>query len=219
MNYLLWLAQAGTPLPEEAAVEAATDTPAAFWGIIALGLVAILLVAGLQRQRIKRGGKFSATFARVFGLTIIATLGVALTFTSVTSDARAAAFTLLGTIAGYLVGAKVQPEEGSPTSKPPSGGGSPPAGGNPPPDEDETGSPPPQGGASKAVGAAVGAAAGAAAGAMAGAAAAGAASPREEEEGDETEEESEAAEEAAAEPEVEFEDAPAFDDESEEELA
>jgi hypothetical protein len=49
---------------------------------------------------------FNITFARLFGLISVAVLGVGLAFSNVNSTFAASAFTLLGTIAGYLAGAK-----------------------------------------------------------------------------------------------------------------
>lgn len=49
---------------------------------------------------------FSITFARLFGLLTVAVLAAALATGSVPMELGTAAFTLLGTIAGYLAGAK-----------------------------------------------------------------------------------------------------------------
>jgi hypothetical protein len=48
---------------------------------------------------------FSVTFARLYGLLVVAVVGALLAFSSTGSDLVTAAFTLLGTIAGYLAGA------------------------------------------------------------------------------------------------------------------
>ncbi len=53
----------------------------------------------------------NVTFSRLYGLITVAVLGVALAFAAVGEQSRTAAFTLLGTIAGYLAGA-------SPTTSP-----------------------------------------------------------------------------------------------------
>ena len=50
----------------------------------------------------------NSTSARMYGLILVAALGVALAFSNITSTALTAGFTLLGTIAGYLAGAKTQ---------------------------------------------------------------------------------------------------------------
>jgi hypothetical protein len=49
---------------------------------------------------------FNITFARLFGLITVAVLGVGLAFAKVTDTFAASAYTLLGTIAGYLAGAR-----------------------------------------------------------------------------------------------------------------
>ncbi len=49
---------------------------------------------------------FSITFARLFGLITIGILGVGLSFSTDKDSLAASGFTLLGTIAGYLAGAK-----------------------------------------------------------------------------------------------------------------
>lgn len=46
------------------------------------------------------------TFARVYGLLVVAAFAVTLAFASVGEEGRTAAFTVLGAIAGYLAGAK-----------------------------------------------------------------------------------------------------------------
>jgi hypothetical protein len=75
-----------------------------FIGIIALGALALIIFTAVYvKER-----QVSATFARVFALIVIAVLGVALGFASITSTTQTAGFTLLGTIAGYLAGTKTK---------------------------------------------------------------------------------------------------------------
>lgn len=75
--------------------------------ILTFGTIAIAALFALQGIRLLKGSPISANFTRAFGLIVIATLGTALALASIpdTSD-KSAAFTLLGTVAGYLVGAK-----------------------------------------------------------------------------------------------------------------
>ena len=61
---------------------------------------------------------FSITFARLYGLIVVAVAGALLAFSNVNSSLATAAFTLLGTVAGYLAGA-------SPTIGNPAPGGAP----------------------------------------------------------------------------------------------
>jgi hypothetical protein len=58
---------------------------------------------------------FNITFARLFGLITVAVLGVGLAFANVKESFAASAFTLLGTIAGYLAGAKPTVAGAAPT--------------------------------------------------------------------------------------------------------
>jgi hypothetical protein len=74
--------------------------------ILIFGAGSLLVVGVLQGIRLIKGGKFSATFARVYGLILIATLAAALVFANVDGASKTGAFTLLGTIAGYLAGAR-----------------------------------------------------------------------------------------------------------------
>jgi hypothetical protein len=61
---------------------------------------------------------FNITFARLFGLITVAVLGVGLAFANVSGSFAASAFTLLGTIAGYLAGAKPTVAGAAPTPHP-----------------------------------------------------------------------------------------------------
>jgi hypothetical protein len=49
---------------------------------------------------------FNITFARLFGLMTVAVLGAALALSATDDKLASSAFTLLGTVAGYLAGAK-----------------------------------------------------------------------------------------------------------------
>jgi hypothetical protein len=85
--------------------------------LLALGALALVIYAVVFITQ----KTVSATFARIFGLIVIAVLGVGLGFASISDTARTAGFTLLGTVAGYLAGAS--------TKTAPSGGGGGGAGG------------------------------------------------------------------------------------------
>jgi hypothetical protein len=62
------------------------------------------------------GRPFSITFARLFGLLTVAVLGAGLALSGQDPTFLGSAFTLLGTVAGYLAGAKpTAPAPGEPT--------------------------------------------------------------------------------------------------------
>lgn len=66
--------------------------------LLLFGGGALLMVGIIQVLRTLKGGQFSATFARVYGLILIATLASALVFADVDGESKTGAFTLLGTI-------------------------------------------------------------------------------------------------------------------------
>ena len=71
--------------------------------LVGFGGAALLVFTGIYIWR----HPLNITFARLYGLLVIAVLGVFMAFAEGLQDeARTAGFTLLGTIAGYLVGAK-----------------------------------------------------------------------------------------------------------------
>lgn len=85
------------------AAKTATDTnDERLYAILAFGVVVLAIFSSIYFVR----RNINVTFARLFGLAVVAVLGVALAFTDLTDAARTAAFTLLGAIAGYLAGAK-----------------------------------------------------------------------------------------------------------------
>jgi hypothetical protein len=69
-------------------------------GILAL-FVVVVVVTGGRRASTSR----FRSIARIYALLSVAGLGVGLAFASLSDNARTAAFTVLGTIAGYLAGA------------------------------------------------------------------------------------------------------------------
>jgi hypothetical protein len=58
------------------------------------------------QQRLSPVRPFNITFARLFGLMTVAVLGTALALSATDDKLASSAFTLLGTVAGYLAGAK-----------------------------------------------------------------------------------------------------------------
>ncbi|MFI5712956.1 hypothetical protein [Kribbella sp. NPDC051620] len=93
--------------------------------ILVFGFGTLLLFGGIylfidRRRRDRSKGHFNITFARLFGLITVAVLGGSLAFLGKDEQFTTSAFTLLGTIAGYLAGAKattgppVPPDEGGP---------------------------------------------------------------------------------------------------------
>ena len=88
------------------ATEQASVSSSSYKSILWFGAAAMAMVALIQAIRIMKGGQFSANFTRLYGLVLVATLGAALVVANVDTDARTGAFTLFGTIAGYLAGAR-----------------------------------------------------------------------------------------------------------------
>lgn len=84
----------------------------AMWPILIFGGVAMLAIVVLQAIRMSKGGLFSTNFIKAYGLILIATLGSALIFADADANAKTGAFTLLGTIAGYLAGAGKKSADG-----------------------------------------------------------------------------------------------------------
>jgi hypothetical protein len=82
----------------QAAEEASSNED--IWKIIFFGS---LIMAGVVVSRL---GKITATYARLYGFLAIATLGVVLAFSETAEAGRSGAFALLGTVAGYLAGAR-----------------------------------------------------------------------------------------------------------------
>jgi hypothetical protein len=104
----------GVSVSDLVAAAAATTTTASginsdLVGVLALGALALIIFAVVYL----RDKKLSATFARIFALIVVAVLGVGLGFATISNASRTAAFTLLGTVAGYLAGAKTQTPKSS----------------------------------------------------------------------------------------------------------
>lgn len=107
----------GSILAQATANGSSDDLTGNLIGILAFGGGALLVLTGVYWFR----RRMNATFARMYGLVLVAVLAVALAFADVQDEARTAAFALLGTIAGYLAGAKTQTQPAAPD------GGAPPA--------------------------------------------------------------------------------------------
>ena len=77
--------------------------------VLAFGALALGATAGVQ---IVKGKVFSANFVKLFGLVFIGTLATGIVFADIDTDTRTGAYTILGTIAGYLAGSRVAPTGG-----------------------------------------------------------------------------------------------------------
>lgn len=82
---------------------AASNNTAEFMWILGFGVLVILIAAlvTLRREQFS-----SATFMRMTGLLSIASIAGALVVLDIAGESLTAAFTVLGTIAGYLAGAQ-----------------------------------------------------------------------------------------------------------------
>lgn len=90
--------------------------------VLGFGTIALITTA---RVRTSQKREFDVFFVKLFGLLFVATLAVAVVFTDLSDDARIGAYTILGTIAGYLAGSKVPTEaEKKEAAETPGDGGS-----------------------------------------------------------------------------------------------
>jgi len=97
-----------TPAPT-APGAAATGTGAGFVsgaGFLAFAFGAFLVVAGTYVLLRLRGKEGPVTLVRVMALMFVVVAAVVLAFGSVASETKTAAFTVLGTIAGYLAASR-----------------------------------------------------------------------------------------------------------------
>jgi hypothetical protein len=76
-----------------------------FIATLAFGVLALAGTAVVQGLK---GRALTANFVKLFGLLFIGTLATAITFAGVDSETRTGAYTILGTIAGYLAGSRIQ---------------------------------------------------------------------------------------------------------------
>lgn len=116
------IAQTG-PVGQQA-FKAGTDNTLLLKWVLIFG-TAILVVAAIV-QVLSGRGFVSSNFTRVYGLAFIATLGTTLAFADVGDGARTGAYTVLGTIAGYLVSTRPIPAPGVKEQDETNGGKSPP---------------------------------------------------------------------------------------------
>lgn len=72
--------------------------------VLWFGGACLALLAGTQLVRILKSGMFSTNFAKLYGLLFVAIMGTVLVFVNVDDESKAPAYTLLGTVAGYLAG-------------------------------------------------------------------------------------------------------------------
>jgi hypothetical protein len=112
------LASTPTPTPAPGRSPSA-PAPAAGTELLLVAVAAVLLALAYviiyyllrRRSRPWRLVPDLQTFSRVYGLLVVATFATVLSFTGVSDEAKVAAYTILGTIAGYLAGAtKTTPE-------------------------------------------------------------------------------------------------------------
>lgn len=92
------------------------------------GVLALLALVQLIRIVADRKAKIGAGFLRLYGFLTIATLGMVLVFVNTDEATKAPAYTLLGTIAGYLAGTRPADNYGSGTTADEKGDGG--SGGN-----------------------------------------------------------------------------------------
>lgn len=76
---------------------------------LAFGFLALMGAAAVRMIDKK---EFGVYFVKLFGLLFIGTLAVAIVFADLEEGTRTGAYTILGTIAGYLAGSKVPPKGG-----------------------------------------------------------------------------------------------------------
>ena len=72
--------------------------------ILVFGAIGLITTAVVQTRK---NGLTPIYFVKLFGLVFIGTLAAAIVFVHIDSEARTGAYTILGTIAGYLAGSKI----------------------------------------------------------------------------------------------------------------
>lgn len=87
----------------DTAAETATDNTELMIAVLAFGALALLIVGAVQARR---GRAMTSNFVKLYGLLFIATLATAVVFPDLSDDARTGVYTVFGTIAGYLAGAR-----------------------------------------------------------------------------------------------------------------
>lgn len=89
--------------------ESSADNTDLFIATLAFGVLAL---GGTVAVQIIKGRGLTGNFVKLFGLLFIGTLATAITFAGIDSETRTGAYTILGTIAGYLAGSRVGPAPG-----------------------------------------------------------------------------------------------------------
>jgi hypothetical protein len=92
-----------------------SDSTELLIAILAFGVVALLATAYVHKQK-----ELNVYFVKLFGLLFIGTLAAAIVFADLADETRTGAYTILGTIAGYLAGSKV-PTDSDGDGKAPNG--------------------------------------------------------------------------------------------------
>jgi hypothetical protein len=80
--------------------------------ILWFGAAVLTLLAITQIIRILKGGQFSASFTKLYGLIFIVVLGTVLVFVDVPEEAKGAAYALFGVAAGYFATSGRSPKTG-----------------------------------------------------------------------------------------------------------
>jgi hypothetical protein len=76
-----------------------------FIAVLVFGLLTLAAVATVQSLK-QRG--LTENFVKLYGLLFVGTVATAVIFAGVNSEVRTGAYTILGTIAGYLAGGKIK---------------------------------------------------------------------------------------------------------------
>ena len=82
------------------------------WVVAGFGLLVLLIFAFIRIRTANARMGYSVAFSRTMGLITIAILGVVLAVATAPSDVKTAAFTLLGTIAGFFISDRGSSEKG-----------------------------------------------------------------------------------------------------------
>ncbi|MDO8151318.1 hypothetical protein [Isoptericola sp. b408] len=115
-----------SPSPSSGAV-AGSSGAEALDALLWFGLIAIIVGCAIYVLVVWGNKAKGITFIRLYALMVVAVLAAILAITNVVNESTAAAFALLGTIAGYLAGKR---DETKTTTTPPApaSGSSPPGG-------------------------------------------------------------------------------------------
>lgn len=98
-----------SPSPSPSSGEAiGTGGADALVPLVWFGVVAIVVGCAIYALVVLTGKAKGITFVRLYALIVVAVLATMLAVTGVAVEAKAAAFTLLGTIAGFLAGKQAE---------------------------------------------------------------------------------------------------------------